>query len=89
MIFVILFLAWDIWYLMVYFRERRLFGGYLKRKQKKQIRKMVKENKSWEEIETYITATSSTALFRSITNESVLRKIKANIELGLIKWFIE
>lgn len=89
MIFVILFLAWDIWYLMVYFRERRLFGGYLKRKQKKQIRKMVQENKSWEEIETYITATSSTALFRSITNESVLRKIKSNIELGLIKWFIE
>lgn len=85
MIFVILFLAWDIWYLMVYFRERRLFGGYLKRKQKKQIRKMVQENKSWEEIETYITATSSTALFRSITNESVLRKIKSNIELGLIK----
>lgn len=85
MIFVILFLAWDIWYLMVYFRERRLFGGYLKRKQKKQIRKMVQENKSWEEIETYITATSSTALFRSITNESVLRKIKANIDLGLIK----
>ena len=85
MIFVILFLAFDIWYLMVYFRERRLFGGYLKRKQKKQIRKMVQENKSWEEIETYITATSSTALFRSITHESVLRKIKANIELGLIK----
>lgn len=89
MIFVILILVWSIWYSVVYFRERRLFGGYLKRKQKKQIRKMVQENKSWEEIETYITATSSTALFRSVTNDAVLRKIKANIELGLIKWFIK
>lgn len=73
------------WYSIKSFKEIKLFGGRVTRKHRKHVRKMVQQNKDWSEIEQYLNAVWGINIFAQVSKQSTLDKIKANIEMGLIK----
>lgn len=57
--------------------EVRKFGGRLRYKHVKQIKKMVAEGKSWEDIQLFVNTVLPTNIFASIAHDTILLKTKA------------
>lgn len=85
MIIVLAIAIGGLWFGLSGMKEVKLFGGRLKRKHRKHVRQMVQQNKDWSEIEQYLNAVWGINIFAQVSKQSTLDKIKANIEMGLIK----